>query len=446
MEKIIPTPKQAEFLASNADVVLFGGNAGPGKSFALLLDALGLNDKENGPRIGLSFYRALIFRKQYKHLSDLIDKSKQIYPKIDTGAVFNNSELYWKFSSGAIIQFRYFENMQQIEQIQGAAYEYIGVDEAGQFQNDQVIRYSMSRLRSSKGLKCYFRLCSNPSKYKWLRDMFKINQLAEATQFYVETPLSDGTITRKKIQFIPATLSDNKHLGKDYEAQLMLLPEHERNALLYGNWYAYDRTEGSIYGKEIEKLYKENRYCNIPRQRGQDIYAAFDLGRNDTTAIILFHLVGKEIHIIESFENNFEDITFYIDALKKKGYGDAHIILPHDAKMHRIETKNSVFDTISDAFPGVTVLDRTGLEEGIDNARQKFQNVYIDKTNNVRLIECLTAYRRKHNPVLNTFTEPIHDEFSNLADAFRYLCKFERKVDTIPVKFDFSHIGNSTTI
>ena len=427
---IKPTKKQSEFLCSNADVLLFGGNAGPGKSFALLLDALGLNDKENGPRILLQHYRGLIFRKQFKHLSDLIDKSRQIFPLIDKGAVFNSSELFWKFSSGAIIRFMYFDTFPQVDAIQGQEFQFIGVDEAGQYQDDRIIRYAMSRLRSAHGLKCYMRLCSNPSKYKWLREMFRIGPYGESTEFYVETPLSDGTITRKKIQYIQAKHSDNCHLGKDYEAQLMLLPEHERNALLYGNWYAYDRTEGSIYGKEIEKLYKENRYCNLPRQRGQDIYAAFDLGRNDTTAIILFQLVGKEIHIIESFENNFEDITFYIDALKKKDYGDAHIILPHDAKMHRIETKNSVFDTISDNFKQVTVLDRTSLEEGIDNARQKFQNIYIDKTNNVRLIECLTAYRRKHNPVLNTFGEPVHDEFSNLADSFRYLCKFERKEET----------------
>jgi len=208
---------------------------------------------------------------------------------------------------------------------------------------------------------------------------------------------------------------------------LMMLPEDDRNALLYGDWNAYSRVEGSIYGKELEKFYKENRYCRVPLQRGFDTFASFDIGRNDTTAIIIFQIVGKERHIIESFENNFEDITFYIDILKQKGYENAHIILPHDAKQHRIETKNSVFDTVSQAFKNVTVLDRIGIEEGIDNSRRNFQNIYIDSEKNVRLLECLTSYRRKHNPILNTYGEPIHDEFSNFADSFRYMNLFEKK-------------------
>lgn len=419
---IKPTKKQSEFLSSNADILMFAGGAGSGKSFILLLDALGLNDKENGPRIQLSHYRAMIIRKEYSHLSDLIDKSKELYKLICPDAIFNNSELFWTFPSGAQIRFFYLNSYADCDKIQGKEFQYLAIDELGQYSDERVFKYCLSRLRTSYKLKCYLRATSNPSRFKWLKDFFRIGPLGDSTLFtekFGEKEL--------KIQYIRATVLDNPYLGEDYKAMLQMLPEDDRNALLYGDWNAYSNITGSIYGKEIEKLYKENRYCNLPRQRGQDIYAAFDLGRNDTTAIILFQLVGKEIHIIESFENNFEDITFYIDALKKKDYGDAHIILPHDAKMHRIETKNSVFDTISEAFKQVTVLDRTGLEEGIDNARQKFQNVYIDKTNNLRLIECLTAYRRKHNPVLNTFGDPVHDEFSNLSDAFRYMCKFEKK-------------------
>lgn len=321
----------------------------------------------------------------------------------------------------------YFEDITQVEAIQGRELHWCGCDEMGQYHDDRIFRYCLSRLRSSQGLKCFYRATSNPSRYKWLKDTFRIGPLGESTKFEVESILSDGTKFTKTFQYIQAMLKDNPYLDKTYEAQLMMLPEDDRNALLYGDWNAYSRVEGSIYGKELEKFYKENRYCRVPLQRGFDTFASFDIGRNDTTAIIIFQIVGKERHIIESFENNFEDITFYIDILKQKGYENAHIILPHDAKQHRIETKNSVFDTVSQAFKNVTVLDRIGIEEGIDNSRRNFQNIYIDSEKNVRLLECLTSYRRKHNPILNTYGEPIHDEFSNFADSFRYMNLFEKK-------------------
>jgi len=88
MLKFVPTAKQAEFLASDDDICGMMGGAGSGKSYIMLWDALGLNDTINGPRIYLPYYRALLYRKQYKQLSELIDKSKQIYPLVDPGAVF----------------------------------------------------------------------------------------------------------------------------------------------------------------------------------------------------------------------------------------------------------------------------------------------------------------------------------------------------------------------
>lgn len=440
--EIVPTDKQQEFLASNADICLYSGGAGSGKSYAILIDSLGLNDEKFGPRVLLKHYRALIYRKQYSHLSDLIDKSKLLFKIACPTAIYNSSEMVWKFPSGAQIHFSYFDNFSDVDKIQGKEYAAIYCDELGQYPDDKVMRYTLSRLRSAHGLKCYFRATSNPSRYKWMRNTFRINSVGDSTCFYIDTDLGEGKKTRKKIQYIQAMLSDNPYLGDEYKSQLMLLPEDERNALLYGRWDAYDLVDGAIYKKELQKFYFEKRYTNIPFDSSHDYYAAFDLGRNDTTAIILFHMAGKEIQIFDYFENKDEDITFYIDWLTNNGYKDANIILPHDAKQKRIEFKNSVFQTVSNSFKSVKVLERIGIEEGIDCARRKFDHVYINKTKCERLIECLTMYRRKHNAALDIYTEPLHDGYSNGADAFRYACLVE------PVEkfvFDFSNVGNTST-
>lgn len=350
--------------------------------------------------------------------------------------------MVWKFPSGAQIHFSYFDNFSDVDKIQGKEYAAIYCDELGQYSDDKVMRYTLSRLRSAHGLKCYFRATSNPSRYKWMRNTFRINSVGDSTCFYVDTDLGNGKTGKKKIQYIQAMLSDNPHLGDDYRSQLMLLPEDERNALLYGRWDSYDVIEGAIYKKELSKMYQEKRFTEVIFDKNHDYYAAFDLGRNDTTAITFFHFAGKELHIFDYYENKDEDITFYIDYLKNNGYENAHIILPHDAKMKRIEFKNSVFQTVSNSFKNVTVLDRIGIEEGIDNARRKFDSVYISNKKCDRLIECLTNYRRKYNAALDVFGDPLHDSFSNGADSFRYACLVE---PVKPISFDFSNVGLTST-
>ena len=64
MDSWDPTEKQAEFLAADEDEVLYGGAAGGGKSDAMLVDALGL---QQGAVSNLN-YRALLLRKSFPQL------------------------------------------------------------------------------------------------------------------------------------------------------------------------------------------------------------------------------------------------------------------------------------------------------------------------------------------------------------------------------------------
>ena len=427
---IQPTPKQQLFLESEADILMFGGQVAGGKSWSLLLDCLGLNDPINGPRIKLSYYRALVIRKQYSHLIDLIDKSKQIFPKIDSGAIFNNSEMFWTFSSGAIVRFVYIDTILDTEKIIGAEAAWIGFDEISLYPNDKVFRFAMSRLRSANGLKCYMRCTANPSRFPWLKNMFRINDVGDSTDFFVETPTSNGNTIKKHIQYIQAKLSDNPHISSEYAAGLYLLSEEDRKALLDGMWNSYSLIEGSIYKQELEILYKENRYCRVPLQKEFDIYAAFDLGKRDSTAVTIFQKCGLEYHVIDYFEDTFKDITFYIAWLKNNEnpeYKNAHIILPHDSKQQHIEAKETTYEIVKKAFGNVTVLPRANsVETDIDCVRRKFKHIFIDKKL-TRLTECLTNYKRKKNEILNVYEGIIHDEFSNGADSFRYMCVFEKE-------------------
>lgn len=430
---IVPTKKQQEYLANNDDVVLFGGACGGAKSFALILDSMGLNDPK-GPRISHPGYRALIFRRQFNHLQDLIDKSKNIFPSVDRGAVFNASDLFWKFSSGAIIRFDYFENIIQAEgKLIGKEYSFIGGDEIQLYENDDVFRFCQSRLRNTFGWKCYFRATCNPGKFSWLQKFFRIPNDGSSTKFVIEKEMPNGKISKTSVSYIQSKLTDNPYLPEDYMEKLMLLDENDRKALIEGLWGTYLVSEAMVYRFEYDSLLKENRLTTVRYEQGHDVYAAFDLGFGDNTSVIIFQIVGKEIHIIESFQSSGILIDWYADEIKRRGYKDATIILPHDARQHSLETGKTIEDKMKLFFANVTVLPRLGIEDGIAEVKRKFPYIYIDKTKNNELTEAITAYEREYNAKIDLYGGPLHNKASHFADALRYCCVY-----TPEKKYSFS--------
>ena len=375
---------------------------------------------ENVPRISLPFYRALIIRKQYRHLTELIDKSRQIYNKIDPGAVYTSTNSTWTFSSGAKIQFKYIEKDTQVEELQGQSFEYIAVDEIGQYQSDYIFKYCLSRLRSSAGLKCYMRSTSNPSRYRWLREFFRIGPSGESTKFTLDFQTSSGVMT-KEIQYIQAKITDNPYIGADYEAMLQLLPEDERKALLEGDWWAYDNVDGQVYETALKEFKKRNGLCRCPYDENLKTYAFIDLGMSDSFVILFVQIFGKEIRIIDFLEANGKSIPDYCTYISQKPYKLERIYLPHDASVRELGTGISRIEQFQKHIScDVEILPRLQLEEGIMLAKDMFKNVWID-VGAEEVLRNLEQYHRKKDNALNLYTKPIHDKHSHIADAFRYI-------------------------
>lgn len=226
---------QTDFLKDSCDWVLYGGAAGGGKSDALLMDALGqIND---------AAYQAILFRKSYPDLEELVARSKEIYTAL--GARWNKTEKTWTFPSGATIKFRYIERDDDARNYQGHQYQWIGFDELTHFTEWQWW-YLRSRNRARRpGQRCYMRASCNPDGkgLHWVKSMFvDAAPWGEVLTREIKDPVT-GDAVKIRQRYIPARLADNPHLARTgYGAVLASLPDAERKALLEGDWNAYTGT------------------------------------------------------------------------------------------------------------------------------------------------------------------------------------------------------------
>lgn len=239
-----PQPRQAAFMARPEEEALYGGAAGGGKSEALVIEAL--------RQVQIPHYRALILRKTYPELSELVDKSRKYYPAAFPDCKFNETKHCWTFPSGARITFGAMQRDQDKYKYQGRAFDFIGFDELTHFTYDQYM-YLVSRNRpNGPGTRVYMRATANPGGvgHGWVKDRFitaapPMTPVADT----VEVVFPDGHTEqrRKRRIFVPAQVFDNQALmdnDPDYVARLASMSEADKKALLYGDW---DSFSGQVF-------------------------------------------------------------------------------------------------------------------------------------------------------------------------------------------------------
>ena len=173
-------------------------------------------------------------------LRELIDKSRELYPKAFPGSKFREVEKIWNFPSGAKVEFGFLERDADVYRYQGQAYSWIGFAEITHLPTEFGWNYLASRLRTTDpDIVPYLRCTANPGGVgaHWVKKRY-VDPNEPNESFTGEDGLS-----RK---FIPARLQDNPFLSKDgrYEQMLKALPDVQRRQLLEGNW---EITEGAAF-------------------------------------------------------------------------------------------------------------------------------------------------------------------------------------------------------
>lgn len=229
-----PQPRQAALMARFEDEALYGGAAGGGKSDCALAEAL--------RQVEIPHYRGLILRKTFPQLTELMDRSTEIYRRAYKKARFNESKHVWTFPSGAKIFFGSMQYTKDRTNYQGKRYDFIDFDELTQFLWEEY-SYLFSRNRpNGPGTRCYIRAQANPGGvgHGWVKERFITAAQPMQTiweQFKVRFPDGHEETRWKSRIFVPSSVFDNKILlanNPDYLTSLASMPEQERKALLYG--------------------------------------------------------------------------------------------------------------------------------------------------------------------------------------------------------------------
>lgn len=239
-----PQPRQSAFMERPEWEALYGGAAGGGKSDALVIEAL--------RQVHIPHYKALILRKTFPQLAELIDKSMNYYPRAFPGARYNSSSHTWTFPSGAKIIFGSMQYTKDRLKYQGQAYDFVAFDELTHFSWEEY-SYLFSRCRpNGPGTRCYIRSTANPGGvgHGWVKERF-ITAGKPMTPVWEDIrwrdPAGNEYCEKRSRIFVPSSVFDNPALlqnDPDYITRLAAMPDAERKALLYGDW---DTFSGQVF-------------------------------------------------------------------------------------------------------------------------------------------------------------------------------------------------------
>ena len=294
---------QEAFLASSADIAIYGGAAGSGKSFAVLLWLASL--------VHLARYAAVVFRRQSTRLAgggSIWEESFTVFAGL-RGRAVQSPRMTWRFPSGAMVEFAHLQHAKDVHGHQSKQYATIVFEELCEFLEEQ-FWYMVSRLRTKAKVRAHIRATCNPDPDSFVRKLiawwigpdgrfipersgvlrwlvreektgalhwYDSRALAEdahpelrlhyvvsgrkirgfATKAEAEKAADKGQeVFRREalsLTFIGARLEDNPQGDPTYRSKLEALPFVQRERLLGGNWNVR-ASKGTVFKRDNFRL------------------------------------------------------------------------------------------------------------------------------------------------------------------------------------------------
>lgn len=202
--------------------------------------------------------------------------------------------------------------------------------------------------------------------------------------------------------------------------------------------------EGAYYAAQTRQAEEDGRFTSVPYDNEVKVDTYWDLGIADSTVIWFIQQVGKEIHVIDFYENQGEPLTHYIKELKEKNYVYGDHWAPHDIKAKELVTGKSRYEVAQALGLDFRIVNRIPVEDGIDAVRRIFNKCWFDQTKCDLGIQALQSYHKEWDERSKVFKKrPKHDWSSHAADAFRgFAVSFQDIIEDVDAGTDFNLYSN----
>ena len=351
---------QEKFLSTTADIAIYGGAAGGGKTYALLLEPL--------RHMNVDGYSATIFRRNATQITidgGLLDESMSIYGFLKNAVFKSSPQPHWIFGGKARVSFRHIDGDRDLPKWQGSQICFIGFDELTLFDESQFF-YMLSRNRSTCGVKPYVRATCNPDVDSWVKNFidwwidsetgYPIPERSGVLRYFyrvegevkwadTKEELADrfgvDSALCKSVTFIASSVYDNKILLENdpgYLANLHGLSLVERERLLNGNWKI--RPSAGLYFKpEQTRIVKSLPEKLVAVVRAWDLAATeISLGNKDpdrTAGVLMGRMkngqyIVLDVKRIAANAANVRALVKSTAEIDKAEYGCRKILIPQD--------------------------------------------------------------------------------------------------------------------
>lgn len=253
-----------------------------------------------------------------------------------------------------------------------------------------------------------------------------------------------GEETPARAIVVKANWRDNPWLTQELEDERIdcLRMQPEQYDHIWEGGYA-TLNEGAYFAKHIAEARQQNRIGRVPADPLMTLRAFVDIGgtgaRADAFAMWIAQFVGKEIRVLDYYEQVGQPLSSHLNWMREKGYDKAQIWLPHDGatqdKVHDVSYESA----LRQAGYTVTVVPNQGkgaAKARIEAGRRLFGSMWFNEATTQPGLEALGWYHEKRHDERNVGLGPEHDWSSHGADAFGLMCvAYEEPRESKPLNY-----------
>ena len=184
---------------------------------------------------------------------------------------------------------------------------------------------------------------------------------------------------------------------------------------------------GAVYAKQMAAARDDKRIAPIPIDPILQVHTAWDLGISDMMSIWFFQAIGKEVRLINYYENNNEGMEHFIQYLQefasKNGIKYGQHLAPHDIEVRELTTGKSRKDTARQMGISFRTVARPAKKSlGHEAVRRIFPRLWLDDRRAEHGVNCISSYQYEWDDKKGVFKDaPLHDWASHGADALQTL-------------------------